>query len=285
MGLLQDPMRVVEQIDWHLLNGNLEKFPGAFVLAAGNLSRQLLEQILFILCFYSGMPRNSYLRSDSTLQTAGRLLKVLDQQPLVSARPYWQLARERGPRISKFARQPRTLKKWQRLLNEPSHYSAGYRRVDAISIKEFVDQVRNWFDDKDKHLTLSAVNELYSRGKIKAILGDDRENTPGIAWRITVTAANLEIDAAGQLSLRGPKGNLYVVSNSEIPKGPWPGAPLLVQGYDGFVIQQQFVTKRGNPVNLASFEAILMSFAQTPGERAYLTRRLRELGVEVRYRS
>ena len=59
MSLLQDPLKVLSQIEWYLTNQDKEIFPGAYVLSAGNLSRQLLEQILFILCFYSGLPKNN----------------------------------------------------------------------------------------------------------------------------------------------------------------------------------------------------------------------------------
>jgi hypothetical protein len=64
MGLLQDSKRTLAQINWYLGHTHLEQFPGAFEIAAGNLSRQLLEQVLFILCFFAGVPRRSFLRSD-----------------------------------------------------------------------------------------------------------------------------------------------------------------------------------------------------------------------------
>ena len=283
MGLLQDPLREIDQIDWYLNSADLEQFPGAFEIAAGNLSRQLLEQVLFILCFFGGVPRSSFLRPDMSLHTAGRLLQALDQRTPGGA-SFWEAARRRGPRIRKFARYPQSLRKWQRLLNEPSHYSAGIRKIDSAKIQAFVSLLRHWFDHKDKHLIICAINELYSRGKIRAILCEDEENTPGVTWKVTVTAANLARGDDGQLSLHGPIGEIHVASDSEVPRGRWPRKLLLVRGYHGFSIQQEFVTKRGEPVDLSNFEMTLRSLAKTGGQRSYLTRRMRQLGLEIRYR-
>jgi hypothetical protein len=274
---------MIGQIDWYLAHTESEQFPGAFELAAGNLSRQLLEQVLFILCFYGGVPKRSFLRSDMSLRTAGQLLRALGQPSPSQGMSYWDAARRRGPRIRKFARYPRTLKKWQRLLNEPSHYSAGFRKISVATIQTFLVQLRSWFDEKDKHLTTCAINELYSRGRIRAILSDDEENTPGVSLKVIVTAANLRRNDQGQLSLLSPSGSMYVASDSEVPRGPWPGNLLLVQGYHGFVIQQQFVTRRGEPVDLSDFKSILKSLAKTRGQRSYLTRQLRELGFTIHY--
>ena len=60
MSLLQHPLRALDQVEWYLDSPDKEQFPGAFLLAAGNLARQVLEQVLFILAFYSGMPRNKF---------------------------------------------------------------------------------------------------------------------------------------------------------------------------------------------------------------------------------
>jgi len=281
MSFLQDPIKALDQAEWYLSKTENEVFPGAFEIAAGNLCRQVLEQILFILCFFSEMPASCYLRRDKTLQTAGRLSKALDQINPKEGKNYWECARKRGPRIRKFARYPRSLKKWQREFNEPSHFSPGYRRVGVSAIRDFVNGVRGWFDDKDKYLIIAAINELYSDGKIRAILGSDEDNTPGVSQRITVTAANIHRTGDGGLTLDGPFDSFVVIPDDEVPRGPWPGKLVLVQHSVGIMMQFQFVTKCGNPVDLSSFEGILKSFSKTRGQRAYLVRRLRQLGFEA----
>ena len=85
MGLLQDPVSSLDQARWYLSNKQFEKFPGAFELAAGNLCRQILEQILFILCFFSTMPKNKFIKPDRKLKTAWNLYEQLKNRTLVLA--------------------------------------------------------------------------------------------------------------------------------------------------------------------------------------------------------
>ncbi len=281
MSLLQEPIRALDQIEWYLSRKENEVFPGAFEIAAGNLCRQVLEQILFILCFFSGMPTSRYLRRDKALKTAGQLLEALGQINQTEGKNYWECARRRGPRIRKFARYPRSLKKWQQEFNEPSHFSPGYRRLGISAITDFVNRVRGMFDDKDGYLIIAAINELYSGGKIRAILGTDEDSTPGVSQRIVVTAANIHRTGDGALTLHGPIDNFVVVPDDEVPRGPWPGKLVVVQHSVGIIMQFQFVTQCGDPVDLSSFDGILKSFSKTRGQRAYLVRRLRQLGLEV----
>src|SRR3972149_1439470 len=170
MGILQDPVKALGQADWYLKNQQLEKFPGAFELAAGNLCRQTLEQVLFILCFYSGMPQSHYLRGDRSLRTAGRLLDALDLVASRSRSDYWSRARRRGPRIAKFARLRRTLRMWQRILNEPSHFSLKFRRVDTQFLQSFISRAGSTFDDLARHLLIAGINEVFSGGRFRANL-------------------------------------------------------------------------------------------------------------------
>lgn len=280
MALLQDPLKALDQIEWYLDHREHQKFPGAFELAAGNLCRQTLEQILFILCFFSRMKKTAYIRGDKTLKTAGQLLGALDKRD-PTGRTFWELARKRGPRIRKFARYPRTLKKWQRELNEPSHFSTNYRTVDEEKIREFVAKTRVWFDEKDGHLLVAAVNELHSGGKIEAVLLDDQENTPGISQEVVVTASNICKTDTGGLALQGPQKAWEVISDTEVPRGRWPGKPVLVVGTVGMSIGFHFVTKRGDPIHFNNIEGMLQCFARTRGQRSFLVRRLRQLGIEV----
>ena len=285
MGLLQDPIKALEQAEWYLEQNQGERFPGAYELAAGNLCRQTLEQILFIPCFYSGMPRKSYFRVDRTLQTAGRLLKELDQFDPTTHKSYWELARRRGPRIRKFARQPRVLRAWQRKLNEPSHFSLKFRAIGADRLKAFVSWVRQLFDTKDKYLIVAAVNELFSNGRFCATLSTDLENTPGISMKAVIGPKHLERDEHGHLALRSSFQGMQVISDTEIPRGPWPRQPVLVQHSVGIILGIQFVTRDGTSVDISNTGGILASLARTSGQRAALTRRLRELGFEITWRS
>lgn len=79
MSLLQHPLKALDQVDWYLDNQDKELFPGAFLLSAGNLGRQVLEQVLFILAFYSGMPRKHFLKSSGEQLTAFTILKNLEK--------------------------------------------------------------------------------------------------------------------------------------------------------------------------------------------------------------
>ena len=156
MGLLQDPVASLEQARWYLDNRDLEKFPGAFELAAGNLCRQTLEQILFILCFFSTMPKNKYIKNDRTLKTAWSLYDQLKKTKSGTSKTYFKIARSRGTRIQKFATQPRTLDKWRKLLNESSHYSAKHRNLDEVVLGDFIEYANTLFDEKDKYLICGA---------------------------------------------------------------------------------------------------------------------------------
>lgn len=286
MGLLQDPQRSIEQITYYLDHQCEETFPGAFEIAAGNLCRQTFEQILFILCFYSRMPKDRYLRKDRTLKTAGTLIRELDKKDPITGRRYWESARRRGPRIRKFARYPRVLKSWRDKLNEPSHFSVKFRNVDAAWLRTFVQRVSSWFDDKDKFLVLAAINELFSKTPIEATLGNDPDNIPGVSCKRIVTPTDLELDETGQLRLSHGKGiPIRILDSLEIPRGPWPKAIVMVQHASGLRLGLQYVTKSGVPVNLTSFETILQSFSATSGQRASLTKRLRKLGFEISYGS
>lgn len=284
MGILQDPLIALDQIEWYLNHQDLEKFPGALEMAAGNLCRQTLEQILFILCFFSTMPEKYYVRKDKTLKTAGQLLKAMDKIDQVKGKCFWELARLGGPRIRKFARYPRTLKKWQSELNEPSHYSTRFRKCGEVGIRDFVSRTRNLFDDKDKYLLVAMVNQLNSGGRIFATLSSDEQNMPGICEKVTVTVADLRRTPDGQWSLEGPKTKFRVIPGDEVPRGQWPPMPVLVKGTESMRMGFQFLTKRGTPVDISNLEGIIRSLGQTTDERALLVRHMKKLGFEIRFK-
>jgi hypothetical protein len=282
MSLLQDPLAEIDQAIWYLDNKKREQFPGAFELAAGNLCRQILEQVLFLLCVFSGMDRKRFLRRDRNLKVAGQLISELNQKEPNSKRSYWELARRRGPRIRKFARFPQTLRKWQHILNEPSHYSTKFRIVDEVSLRSFLQIAHNWFDDKDGTLLVAALNEILSDGRITATLNNDTGNTPGICEKVIMTAHNLTGSPSEGLKFTGPQRAILVLSGTEIPRGRWPRVPVLVQ-HTRMSIGAEFVTKRGIPINLGNFEEIMQALSTTAGERSYLSRRLRTLGFEITF--
>lgn len=283
MGLLQDPQKAIRQVRWYLDHQDLQQFPGAFELAAGNLCRQTLEQILFILCFFSGMPSTNYVRRDRTLKTAGQMLVALQRTDLNTGLAYMALARRRGSRIRKFARHPSSLKKWQHELNEPSHYSAQFRRVDEAWLRTFVSRIDGYFDGRDAFLLVAAANELFSQGRVTATLGKEPDNIPGIMTKSVITPRHIVKTGSGGLAIEGPQGPVEVLSDTTIPRGRWPRKPVLVQHTAGISIGIQLVTKRGDPLDIRSMEATLGSLAKTSGQRAALTRRLRQLGFDIEW--
>jgi hypothetical protein len=285
MGLLQDPVASLEQANWYLENTHLEKFPGAFELAAGNLCRQTLEQVLFILCFFSKMPKERYLKADRTLRVAGHLIEQLDKRDNNSNKTYWEIARKRSDRIRKFAKYPRTIKKWRRILNEPSHFSTKLRKIDGPILKSFIEMARLWFDEKDKYLIVGALNELFSGGRVKATIGHDVDNTPGICWQAVFSPKNLERAPDGRLALRGPVHSFKVLSSSEVPRGRWPNVPVLVQHSVGISLGLQFINKHKKPVDISSMAGIIQSFSSSAGERRYLAQCLKRLGYQIEYKN
>lgn len=282
MSLLQSPIRVLDQIDWYLENRHLENFPSAFEKAAGNLSRQLLEQILFILAFYSGMPSTKYMKSNRQLRTAGEILKALQLTNPTTGRRYLAEARRRGPRIRKFAQYPRSLDSWRNAFNEPSHFRnpASSRRTREKQIRRFSQRMRALFDEMDAYLITAAVNEILSKGRIRANLANDSRNTPSVILDMVVSPKNLAVNE-DKLVLRSPNFPIRIIpDDTEVPPR-WSRAVIIVQHSAGMAIQGQFITRRGTPIDLSSSEAMLKSFANTSSEQKQLERHLRKLGYTL----
>jgi hypothetical protein len=252
------------------------------VLSAGTLCRQTLEQFLFILCFYSRMPQNRYLREDRSVKVAGQLLTELGRKDTATGKTFWELARARGPRIRKFARQPRVLKAWQKKLNEPAHFTVQNRTVDTDFLRGFIGKVRPLFDAKDINLIIAAINELFSGGRVTATLSEDADNIPGVQSKVVVTADMLDLED-GKLTLRTKEDPFLVISNTEVPKGPWPKRLVLPMHCHGMQIRALFVTRKGDPVDIRNFGTIFSSLGRTRGRRAAVTRRMKELGFEIKW--
>ncbi|MCD2453522.1 hypothetical protein GO003_024390 [Methylicorpusculum oleiharenae] len=281
MGLLQDPVASLDQARWYLNNKHLERFPGAFELAAGNLCRQTLEQIFFILCFFSTMPKNKYINQDRKLKTAWHLYDQLKKAKPNTNTTFLEFARTRCVRIRKFATKPRTLNKWRNILNESSHFSTKHRKLDEALLGEFIDFASALFDSKDKYLIVAALNEIFSKGRVRATLGNDPENTPGIMLQSVVDIKHINRTPEGSITLTGPSHKFFVISSTEVPRGRWPNIPVVVQHSVGISFGLQFVKKDRSPVNISSTEAMLSCFSSTPEETTRLVRRLKKLGFNA----
>lgn len=281
MSLLQHPVRALDQIDWYLENSALEKFPHAFELAAGNLSRQLLEQVLFILAFYGDLPAHRYLRRDRRLQTAGRILDaLLSRGP--AGEDYVRTAAARGSRIKKFARLRRRLRRWLRLLNEPSHYRnpAARRTLTREELSAFSHAMRQVFDENDSYLLIGAVNEIGSRGRVRAELGPEPGCYPHVVGKAVVRIRNLAL-INGTLGFTAPSMPLRVVpADREVSLRRW-SMMLVVQHSKVPDLRIQMVTERGQPIDLSSLSATLMSIAPTKELQRKLHRRLRRIGCRI----
>jgi hypothetical protein len=283
MGLLQDPCKALDQAEWYLNNTHHEIFPGAFELAAGNLCRQTVEQMLFILCFYSRMPRNRFMRTDRTLKTAGTLINELNAIA-PSGGNFWDAAKAHRHRVAKFARTKARLKRWARDLNEPSHFALKHRKLDLSAYEKFINFAHGVFDKEDCLLIIAAVNEIFSNGRLTVHLSGSND-LPCMFCRDVIQMKHFERSAAGKLSLSTPEHPVCIVSDSEVPRGRWPHALVIPQHCVGVSLGSRFVTPRGDPVDLQSFETVIRSFANTPAQRRALRRRFKQLGFDLQFSS
>jgi hypothetical protein len=284
MSILQDPNKALNQIEWYLDNKNLEKFPGAFILASGNLCRHLLEQLLFILAFYSGMPQSKYIKTNHQLRTVDAMLKALREKSPISNRTYFEEARLRGPRIRKFASFPRSLDKWRKEFNAPSHFHnpAAQQNTREVQIRDFIQKMRKLFDHEDEFLIIAAVNEIRSKGKIKAILSNDSKNTPGIQVKLVVTPKDLVIEK-GSLSLKSQSFPIQVIPDDKEVPYRWSSRVVLIQNSYGMNVVSQLITEDGYPIDLTNFNTILLSLARTSEGKKRLERRLMKLKVKIQW--
>ena len=282
MSLLQDPINALNQIEWYLDNQSQEKFPGAFLISAGNLCRQVVEQVQFILAFYSGMPRSNYMKANLQLKTANLVWNALRDVNPSSGKTYFEEARRRGPRIKKFARFPHSLNKWRREFNEPSHFRnpAAKRKTREKHISAFVKRMRPLFDQVDPYLITAAFNEIVSKGKVKAVLGSDLNNTPGVRVDIILKASALFIDER-ILRWRTPTFPIRVVPDDKEVPYKSSSAVVLVQHSYGMMLNMHLRAEDGLPIDLTNTETVILSMARTLEGRKRVERRLNKLGIEI----
>ncbi len=284
MSLLQHPIRALEQIEWYLDNERFESFPGAFFLAAGNLARQVLEQIIYIIAFYSRMPRNKYLKTSNKLHVLGRILRALQETDPQSGRRYIEQARRRGSRIRKFARYPISLDRWRKLLNEPSHFAnpAARRTTNKEHIRNFVNRFKSIFEEVDGYLITAAVNEIRSNGTVRATLSNDQRNIPGVQCDVIVTPKNIVL-SNGKLVLRTPQVPVQIVPATEEVPYRWTMRVVLVQHSHGMNIGFRLITESGIPLDLTDMNTIINTFVSDQRTRHRLVHRLKQLGLSFRY--
>jgi hypothetical protein len=283
VSLLQNPERALDQVDWYLNHGDQEKFPGAFLKAAGNLARQTLEQVLFILAFYSRLPKLKYIRSDRKIRSAGRIASELREVEPTTGKTYLRIARERSPRIAKFAALAPSFDRWIRLLNEASHFRnpARRREFDAEALRKFTVRLRGVLDEADANLITAAFNELATGGKVWATIDSAPPYQPGICRKVILQPRHITY-SEGRLRIAAPAGVLEVVpAHVDVPIR-MRGRPVIVEGVGGLMIHAAFVTKAGWPVDITSLATILASLAKDPpGERS-LKRRFQRLGLSLK---
>jgi hypothetical protein len=276
MSLLQNPIKALDQIEWYLDNKNLENFPGSFLLAGGNLSRQVLEQILFILAFYSGLPQNKYMKVDKRLKTAEAIINALKSTNPTTGRTYFDEAQRKGPRIKKFTHTSQSLDRWRKLFNEPSHFKnpAARRATKESDIRSFIKRIRAILDEKDAHLITAAVNEIKSGGKIKATLYNDEDNTPGILYESLVTPSCLTLNDNGSLNIKTQALKFKVIPDTHEVPNRWTKTPVLVKHSEKIAIGATFVTDLGDTLDFSKGNAAIIALCKSEK----LRKRLQKIG-------
>jgi len=284
MSLLQDPIKELDQIDWYLENKNLEKFPGAFNKAAGNLCRQILEQILFILAFYSGLPKKEYMKKNLQLLMADRIWTEIKKTKPNSNLTYLEEARKKSPRIRKFAKYPRSIDKWRRDFNEFSHFKNPASQINAKekNIKEFVKRMRGMLDSEDNYLIIGAVNELISNGFVKAEIGNDPDNKPAIVVDALVYVNDINWEDGRFSILSKPVSGYVVPSDIDVSILKWKKRPIMVQNTK-MTIGIRMVTTHGIPLDPSNMVKSLLIVCDTPRKKELLNRRMAKYGVKVHW--
>jgi len=285
MSLLQNPIKVLDQIEWYLDNQSMEKFPGAFLRSSGNLSRQLLEQILFILAFYCKMPENKYMKTNRQLRTADIIWENLQKQNPITDRTYIEDARFSNPRIRKFARLSRSFNKWRRLFNETSHYQNPITssHTKENDIRNFVTRLRRIIDTKDFHLILFAANELVSKGDVRVIIGDDAMNTPGLFHDLIVIPEIFSVVNKKITWHSKPYKMQVIPPNGELSQLKWKNNDIFIL-CETVRLGIRCITEDGELVDMENFSAILKALGKTPEARVKTTRYFKKMGIIVEYR-
>ena len=167
-------------------------------------------------------------------------------------------------------------------MNEPSHFSnpAVGRKTREKDIRDFVTTFRDIFEEIDAYLITAAVNEIRTKGFIRAVLGSDPANTPGVEYTAVVTPDLIELEN-GKLSFKTPAIPIVIVPDSQDVPYRWKKSVVLVQHSFGMSVHCRMVTAFGTPIDLSTVGSVLSTLAADPKDRRRLVRRLRKLGVDV----
>lgn len=284
MALLQDPFKVLAQVEHYLGNQNADAFPGASLLSAGNLCRQIVEQIAFLLCVYGSVPKERFLKQDGRLKLLNQVLQALDTKDPSTSRTYWTVARRRGPRIAKYARLRAKLNKWRDWFNEPSHYSAPghHRKIGEQHTREFVQAMRSVIDDKAFALIVAAYNEIMSDGSIRATLASDAANTPAISQTLIMRVRDIKVSPSGQLGIHFGRGPFQILPDDAEANPRKLKGPAVVRGQLAPVLTMQVVNEHGERVDLTNMETMLRSMMRSRRDVLRVQRRMRRLGFRLR---
>ncbi len=216
MSLIQNPTKALEQARWYLDNRTAERLPGGFSLAAGNLLRQTVEQVLFVLAFYGRVPQGRFIHKTGRLLTAHQMLDAISSH-LPSRQPrYLEVARSRHPILRKLGRPRQTIRRWIRVLNEPSHFSnpTTSRQTDDVELRGIIHELSAIIDDGFYHLIIAAANEIRTKGKLRAVLSDRGQTCVAVESDVIVRPKHLVL-RNGQLSLVAPAPRIRVAPSDE----------------------------------------------------------------------
>lgn len=193
-------------------------------------------------------------------------------------------ARRRGPRIRKFARYPRSLYKWRRVLNEPSHFRnpAANSKTKEKDIRNFLQFCRGLFEQIDGFLITAAINEIRTKGFIKAVLSENPDNIPGAEWVAVIRPNQLELGDES-IRLRVPKLRIDIIPDSQEIPIRWSKKLVVVQHSEGMELVCKTITHTGKPIDISDFHGALDTFASDPKDRQQLARRMKQLGHPIKF--
>ena len=283
MSILRDPIKVLDQIEWFLDNQQLEKFPGSYVCCAGNLSRQLLEQILFILSFYCCLPSKHYIKPNLQLRSLDQIWKSLQTINPKTQKNYIDTLKFLKPRLNKFSKLSKSINKWKNEFNESSHYRNPVipSRTKEKHLRIFVQRLRPILDSKDSYLIIAAVNVILSRGKVMVGIGNDPMNTPFIIIKTVLSPEDL-IVTRRKLEFKSKKYNVQIVpSDKEVSLLKWKNRVILVEGTNDMRMAVSFFSEDGIFLNMNSFKEVLKVLGSTPERKDRILARLNKIGINM----
>jgi hypothetical protein len=149
-------------------------------------------------------------------------------------------------------------------------------------LRQFVGVAQPWFDEKDKNVLVAILNDAISRGRFVAELGPEPLNIPHIRTRVVLKAADIGRNSDGNLTTSCAVP--HAVTSRRIPlRGRWPRMPVFLEGTGDIGITIEWVNRHGHRIDLRDFRNVLVGLSTTEEDRLALARRLKRLGIVVRY--